>query len=67
MKKLFLVEAENWDYDEYDSIIVIANSEQEAIEICDGYFLETQGEITAKEINLNTDESKVILASFNAG
>lgn len=82
MKKLFLVSVKDYGYDEYDSVIVIADSEQEAIEICktddyetakdgflptNGYFVKAQGEITVKEINLNTDESKVILASYNAG
>ena len=79
MKKVYLVEVEEeWSYNEYDSMVVIADNEQEAIEMCkaedyesdnawsgDG-FIKDQGKITAKEIDLNTNESKIILASFNA-
>jgi hypothetical protein len=77
MKKIYLVTVEEWGYDEYDSMVVIADNEQEAIEMCksedynstwgcDG-FVKIQGEITAKEIDLNTNNSQVILQSFNAG
>ena len=77
MKKVYLVTVEDYGYDEYDSMVVIANSEQEAIEMCkaedyddiwgcDG-FVKKQGKITAKEIDLNTNNSQIILTSFNAG
>ena len=80
MKKIYLVEVEKCGYDEYDSMVVIANNEQEAIDLCksedyetaengwlsDG-FVKTQGKITATEINLTTKNSQVILKSFNAG
>ena len=77
MKKIYLVTVEEYDYDEYDSMVVIANNEQEAIEMCkaedynstwgcDG-FVKKQGKITAKEIDLNTNNSQIILTSFNAG
>ena len=79
MKKIYLVEVEECGYDEYDSMIVIANNEQEAIDLCksedyetaesgwlsDG-FIKAQGKITATEIDL-TKDSQVILKSFNAG
>ena len=79
MKKIFLVTVEEFGYDEYDSMVVIANNEQEAINLCkdedyetatsgwgsDG-FVKTQGKITATEIDL-TKDSQVILKSFNAG
>ena len=78
MKKIYLVEVEECDYDQYDSMVVIADNEQEAIEMCkardyesdflgcDG-FVKEQGKITAKEIDLNTNNSQIILTSFNAG
>ena len=79
MKKIYLVTVEECGYDEYDSMVVIANNEQEAIEMCkaqdyeggtswgcDG-FVKEQGKITAKEIDLNTNNSQIILTSFNAG
>lgn len=77
MKKIYLVSVEEYCYDEYDSMVVIADNEQEAIEMCkandyngdEGWegFIESQGKIVAKEINLNTNTSKIILQSFNAG
>lgn len=79
MKKIYLVTVEECRYDEYDGMVVIANNEQEAIEMCkaedyesnsawgsDG-FVKYQGKITAKEIDLNTNNSQIILTSFNAG
>lgn len=80
MKKIYLVTAEEYDYDQYDSVVVLANNKQEAIELCkgkdyetnkysiafDGYFVKNQGKITIKEIDLNAN-AQVILASFNAG
>ena len=78
MKKIYLVTVEEYDYDEYDGMVVIANNEQEAIEMCkaENYesdialgcegFVKEQGKITAKEINLNTNNSQIILTSFNA-
>jgi len=79
MKKVYLVEVEKCGYDQYDSMVVIANSEQEAINLCksenyesdasmlfvDG-FVKTQGEITATEIDL-TKDNQIILKSFRAG
>lgn len=79
MKKIYLVTVEKCGYDQYDSVVVIADNEQEAIDLCkgsdydtaiwfsdDGYFLKSQGKITAKEIDLNS-KTQVILSSFNAG
>lgn len=79
MKKIYLVEVEEYGYDQYDSMVVIANNEQEAINLCksedyesatsslfsDG-FIRMQGKITATEIDL-TKDSQIILKSFNAG
>ena len=79
MKKVYLVTVEEYGYDEYDSMVVIANNEQEAIDLCksEDYetaktswlsvgFVKAQGKITATEIDL-TKDSQVILKSFNAG
>ena len=65
MKKVYLVKSEDWDYDEYDSIVVVASTEEEAISMGQGFFNENQGQITATEVNLT--KSGVILTSFNAG
>lgn len=79
MKKIYLVEVEECGYDQYDSMVVIADNEQEAIEMCKardyesdtswgcGGFIKEQGKITAKEIDLNANNSQIILTSFNAG
>lgn len=79
MKKVYLVSVEDWSYDEYDSMVVIANNEEEAINLCkckdyenatsclfSNGFVKSQGKITATEIDL-TKNSQVILKSFNAG
>lgn len=72
MKKVFIVEAEKVTWDQYDSVIVLAESEEEAIALGQGYF-ETdedggtdQGKISAREVDLN-GSSEVIFTSFNAG
>lgn len=65
MFKVYLVESKEWNYDEYDSVVVMASNENEAIELSKDYFKEDQGELSAKEIKL--DKSQVILASYNAG
>ena len=79
MKKVYLVTVEKHGYDEYDSMVVIADNEQEAIDLCkdedyetaktgwlaDG-FVKVQGKIAATEIDL-TKDSQVILKSYNAG
>ena len=65
MKKVYLVNVEKYDWDEYDSIVVVASTKEEAISIGQGFFNESQGQITATEVDLT--ESGTILASFNAG
>lgn len=81
MKKLFLITCEKCDYDQYDGVVVVADSAEEAIDIVkgvdydtnefglpfEGYFAKNQGVITAQEIDLQECERQVILASFNAG
>lgn len=73
MKKVYLVQAEKCNYDQFDGVVVIADDEQEALELCKNnyyggsFFEEDQGKITIKEIDLKSSTSSVILTSFNAG
>mgnify|MGYP003288615499 CR=1 FL=1 len=66
MKKVFIVEAEKVTWDQYDSVIVLAESEEEAIALGQGFFETDQGKISAREVDLN-GQSGVIFTSFNAG
>lgn len=77
--KCFLVYVNDWDYDEYDGVVVAADSEEEVRSmfhydgdlhctfigegVCDPYFKDSQGKIFVEEIK----EKGVVLASFNAG
>lgn len=63
MKKVYLVDCEDWGADEYDSFVVIADNEENAIELVKDKFNETQGKLFAHEILL--DEEKVLLGSFH--
>lgn len=71
MMKTYLVWVEKYDYDEYNSVVVVAESKDRALEMIKnkcyggGYFTERQGEIYIKEVNLNTEH--IVLASYNAG
>lgn len=70
MLKLYKVEAEEWNWDQYDSIVVLAENEEDAIEIGKGWFdgedaLNPQGEITAELVDMT--KRGVILSSYNAG
>lgn len=73
MKKLFLVKAEFTDYDEYNGLVIVADSIQEAKEIVNkgcyeaNYFNDNQGEITYTEIDLNKTASGIVLDSYLAG
>ena len=72
MKKIFIVEPERVDWDQYDGVVVLAESEEEAITLGKEYFYtETddyigQGKVSAKEVDLN-GSSEVIFTSYNAG
>lgn len=74
--KVYKLWVDEIDYDEYDSVVVVAENENEAIEIVQnatgnlcwrekGYFYESQGEIHIEEIDLT--KKGVVLASYNAG
>lgn len=63
MKKVYLVDCEDWGADEYDSFVVIADNEKNAIELVKNKFNETQGKLFAHEILL--DKEKILLGSFH--
>ena len=71
---VYLVEASDFWYDDYDSIVVVAESEEHAIEIASNeeysfgyntYFRKRQYPLTALKIDLT--EEGIVHASFNAG
>ena len=72
MKKIFIVKPERVDYDQYDGVVVLAESEEEAIALgqrcfyTDGEDYIGQGKISAEEVDLN-GSSEVIFKSYNAG
>lgn len=63
--KLWKVEAYGYEYDEYDSAVVRADSKSEAMRIAKELFEKHQLPISCEEIG--EGESKIILSSFNAG
>lgn len=70
--KIYHVYVDDWDYDDYDAIVVVAENEDRAFEIANGsncydrcYFKEHQGEIRVEEVDLTKEH--IVLESFNAG
>ena len=65
--KIFLVWVDKYDYDDYDGVVVVAESKERALEIVNerNYFNENQGEVFITEVN--TTMEHVFLESFNAG
>lgn len=67
--KLFMVEAARCDYDQYDSFVVWANDEKQAVELAQketGYASNFKEGATATEVK-KPRKSGVVLGSFNAG
>lgn len=67
---VYIIEANDCDYDEFDSCVVVAESKEKALKIAvkgeEGfYFVETQYPLTAEKIDLN--EKAIVHASFKAG
>ena len=71
---IYKVEASDFWYDDYDSIVVVAESEEHAIEIAsneenlpgyNAYFRKGQYPLSAERIDLT--EEGIVHASFNAG
>lgn len=63
--KLFIVKSQEVTWDQYDSMVVVAQSAEAAIKLCEGFFEEDQGEVTAEEVDMISDG--IVLTSFNAG
>ena len=66
MKKIFIVKPEKIDWDQYDGIVVLAESEEEALALGQRCFYTCQGKLSAKEVDLN-GSSEIIFRSYNAG
>ena len=72
MKKIFIVKPERVDWDQYDGVVVLAESEEEALALGQEYFYTDgdgytdQSRISAKEVDIN-GSSEVIFTSYNAG
>lgn len=65
MMKVYRVWADRYDWDMYDSFVVVALNEYRALEMVKDEFNKCQGAIYAEEIDLNTEY--VVLGSYNAG
>lgn len=72
--KLYIVTAHDWDYDQFDCIVVLAESEERALEIANmkhkdyynqKYFADDQYPLTVEEVDMTKEQ--IILGSFNAG
>ena len=59
--KAYYVYVDDYDYDDFDAIVLVAENEDRALEMvrngyCGGcYFKERQGEIHVEELNLTTE------------
>lgn len=70
MKQLYIVTPEDYTWDQYDSIMVLAESEEEAIKMGEDFFdgeedLNPQGKVSAKLVDMT--EAGIVHTSFNAG
>jgi hypothetical protein len=63
--KVYYVWSESWDYDEFDSFVVVAETAERAVDLVKDNFTENQGKLYAEEVKLKEEE--VVLGSFNAG
>lgn len=69
--KVYYVYVDDYSWDEYDAIVVVAENEDRALELAkhgnfeESYFNKWQGEIHVEEVDLTTEH--IILASYNAG
>lgn len=70
--KAYHVYVNDYDYDDFDSIVVVAENEDRALEMInnggwdgEGYFKEHQGEIYVEELDLTYEH--IVCESFNAG
>jgi hypothetical protein len=66
---------DEWIYDEYDSVVVIAGSEEDAMEVgpyggnwADNKYLEvTKVGVVTADVDDEWSDGSLVLASFNAG
>lgn len=70
MKQLYKVTPEDCTWDQYDSIMVLAESEEEAIKIGEDFFecedvYAPQGKVSAELIDMT--KTGIVHTSFNAG
>lgn len=69
--KVYRVYVDDWDYDEFDAVVVVAENEDKALAMVENghydrcYFKKWQGEIHVEEVDLTYEH--VVLESFNAG
>lgn len=70
--RVYRITADDWDYDQFDSIVVLAESEERALEIANmkhhygqKYFADDQYPLIVEEIDMTKEQ--VVLSSFNAG
>ena len=66
MNKIYLVKTDDLSYDYYDSFVVIAKNEEEAIKLCEeeaGNF----NKLNTTIIEIIPDNPRIVLGSFNAG
>lgn len=65
---VYVVHAKTFDYDEYDEITVIANSEANAKEEVSGFFMPHQFPLSVKKIcSCDAKSTEVLTTSYNAG
>lgn len=70
MKQLYIVTPEDYTWDQYDSIVVLAESEEEAIKIGEDFFecedvYAPQGKVSAELVDMT--KTGIVHTSFNAG
>jgi hypothetical protein len=70
--KVYYVWVDKCDYDYYDSLIIVAENKERALEMVKhgkwnntSYFEEWQGEIHIEEVDLTKEH--IVIESFNAG
>ena len=67
-RNIYLVDIGDFDYDEYDSFVIVADSQQDAIQIAIAKGGGKFRAATIRPIGTTTTEPEgVILGSFNAG
>lgn len=70
MKQLYIVTPETYTWDQYDSIMVLAESKEEAIKMGEDFFdgeddFLPQGKVSAELVDMT--KAGIIHTSFNAG